>query len=644
LHLFFTKQEESPFKKFNPFFRMNALRKLLFVSFFLLLVSPVYAKISTKKLEKSPKNLVTQIYQMDGKAVVEIETDQNQGSGVIVSKNGIIVTNYHVIQGASSAVAKMLNGKVYPIAGIIEIDKMHDLALIKINASTPLPYIPLGDSSHVKIGEKVIAIGNPEGFQDTVSEGIVSGFRMSFGNIYWGFKLFQITTPISPGSSGGALLDDNGKLIGITSAGYVEEAQNLNVAVPIDYIKPMLPEHGKIFFVQKLSSKKVPAITGNIGTPFVEAYLYFMRQMLEACSSLIQAEETTLENPNIEPAVAFYKVRGQLRETASLFGLQGLPTQSPLETQIKFGLADVLIKLSEADEMYIQAFSSKENLFENLEKARETVLDARKILFQNVARVLSARLPEGGPTEVVTLLEQYPLYYKGDLYYGAVTLTTSQNKELVLVVYPNSPAAKAGLQEGMLLTSQLNPSFSSVYKTQTIFVEENGKPQEISLTPICFGYPNKPIRIGIEKFANESVSIGASQAVELKLYSSLKRIPDIDPVFIPEEEKSSVSEIASKYGLDYLLKGQITQFQAESVYSLSPPIFEGNQIVLSANFTVYDPFGQATSCCKPEEINLRSAFQSNRDAYETASTLLVKNLLQQMQASSFFVSSKGQGG
>ena len=90
---------------------------------------------------------------------------------------------------------------------------------------------PLGDSNKIEIGEKVVAIGNPLGYERTVSDGIISGLREEKG-----MKYLQITTPISPGSSGGALLNMYGEVIGITSMGYLGFAQNLNFAVPINYV------------------------------------------------------------------------------------------------------------------------------------------------------------------------------------------------------------------------------------------------------------------------------------------------------------------------------------------------------------------------------------------------------------------------
>jgi S1-C subfamily serine protease len=157
------------------------------------------------------------------------------GSGFIVDPNGTIVTNYHVIEGASALQVKTLDGEIYDRVDVVDHDQRRDLAVIKIRAFKPLPTVTLSDES-VEPGEDAVAIGNPKGLEHTISAGIVSAFRQAEG-----YRLIQISVPISPGSSGGPLFNLRGKVIGITSSGVVAEgAQNLNFAVPIDYVRPLL--------------------------------------------------------------------------------------------------------------------------------------------------------------------------------------------------------------------------------------------------------------------------------------------------------------------------------------------------------------------------------------------------------------------
>jgi S1-C subfamily serine protease len=139
-----------------------------------------------------------------------------------------------VIDGASSASVTLANGDIYDDVTVLDSDKRRDLVLLKIKALN-VPISPLGDSDTLEVGQHVIAIGNPEGLARSVSDGIISAFRQAEG-----FRVIQTTAPISHGSSGGPLLSDNGQVLGITYAAL--DGQNLNLAVPINYVKPMLLE------------------------------------------------------------------------------------------------------------------------------------------------------------------------------------------------------------------------------------------------------------------------------------------------------------------------------------------------------------------------------------------------------------------
>jgi len=168
----------------------------------------------------------------------------NQGSGIFISPNGKLVTNYHVIKGATLFRAKLPTGAYYDYKGVIGIDEDRDIAILHFDAQE-VPYIKiLGDSDNVKAGDKVVAIGAPLGYESTVSEGIVSHPSRTLNNQ----RFIQFTAPISSGSSGGGLFDESGKLIGATtrSINIPPElqkeviAQNLNFAVPINIIKDVI--------------------------------------------------------------------------------------------------------------------------------------------------------------------------------------------------------------------------------------------------------------------------------------------------------------------------------------------------------------------------------------------------------------------
>lgn len=158
-----------------------------------------------------------------------------QGSAVIVSKNGLAITCFHVLDDGFSASVKLNDESVYEVNGFTHADAENDFAIIKIEGEGPFEPIELGEISGVEIGDEVYTVGNPRGFEGTVAQGIISAIRTTpdLG------KIIQTTAPISPGSSGGALVDDNGKLIGITKFLW-RESQNLNFATPIDIIIPYL--------------------------------------------------------------------------------------------------------------------------------------------------------------------------------------------------------------------------------------------------------------------------------------------------------------------------------------------------------------------------------------------------------------------
>lgn len=155
------------------------------------------------------------------------------GSGFFV-RSEVIATNLHVIQGASKGYVKFVGQQAkYEVAGIVGIDRVRDLALLEVTGAKA-PSLALGDASEVAAGDEVYVVGNPRGLEGTISQGIVSGVRQVRAGI-----LIQITAPISPGSSGGPVLNTKGVVIGIATA-TVEHGQNLNFAVPASYLVALL--------------------------------------------------------------------------------------------------------------------------------------------------------------------------------------------------------------------------------------------------------------------------------------------------------------------------------------------------------------------------------------------------------------------
>lgn len=178
-----------------------------------------------------------EIYSRCQSAVFYISTkdshgnDYATGSGFFIDGEGTAVTNYHVINSAFQATIKMSDGKTYPVEKVLGYDIDTDIAIVKIKASTPT-YLKKSEEVSLSGGDRVYAIGSPLGLENTISDGLVSyPERMLYGR-----PCIQISTPISPGSSGGALLDEYGNVLGITSSGYLM-GQNLNFAIPISYVE-----------------------------------------------------------------------------------------------------------------------------------------------------------------------------------------------------------------------------------------------------------------------------------------------------------------------------------------------------------------------------------------------------------------------
>jgi tetratricopeptide (TPR) repeat protein len=196
----------------------------------LILIFPVLAFADAEK-----------IFQENSKAVVVVVTldekgePMGQGSGFIVRPDGAIVTNYHVISDAKDIKVK-IGEKILDIEGLIHADKENDLVILKAKGEN-LPTVKLGDLEKAHIGEKIYVISSPKGMENTISDGLLSGIR----EIDEKRKILQITAPVSPGSSGGPVFNNNGEVIGIATF-LLEEAQNLNFAMPVNLVKDNLRE------------------------------------------------------------------------------------------------------------------------------------------------------------------------------------------------------------------------------------------------------------------------------------------------------------------------------------------------------------------------------------------------------------------
>lgn len=186
------------------------------------------------------------VYSKSLESVVYINTANDfglysLGSGSVIGSNGIILTNYHVIELAEKIAITLSNKETYPVTDVVLIDIEKDIAVLKIDAEVPA--MPFADSDSVEVGDTVYAIGHPENLLFTLSQGIVSGIR-EYNKTGEG-KQIQMTNPISEGSSGGALLNEKGQLIGVPTSSIeydsnLSQVQNINFAIPVNNILNLL--------------------------------------------------------------------------------------------------------------------------------------------------------------------------------------------------------------------------------------------------------------------------------------------------------------------------------------------------------------------------------------------------------------------
>lgn len=205
------------------------------------------ASVSLASAATDADRTVAQIVEENGKAVLLVSNVgplgivQGIGSGFFVRSNGVFVTNYHVVERARAIKVKLADGREVDAAGTIALAPEWDLAILKVNGDK-FPTVTLGNSDAVKVGEHVVAMGSPMGLENTVTDGLLSGIRRGEDKPTETKheKVFQISTPISPGSSGGPVFNMRGEVIGIAYAGIFLIAQNLNFAIPINDAKPLI--------------------------------------------------------------------------------------------------------------------------------------------------------------------------------------------------------------------------------------------------------------------------------------------------------------------------------------------------------------------------------------------------------------------
>ena len=200
------------------------------------LITPVFSANYT-----ADEQISISVYEAINPAIVAIEAQLDDGvsagTGCIVTPDGLILTGSHVVEGGVDIDVKTSGGQIYKAKVVSKMGKNNDLALLKIQPKQPLKTIKFGDSEKIKVGQKVLAIGNPFGFSGTLTQGIISRIDYAKNKI-------QTDAAINPGCSGGPLLNTSGEVIGINQSIYNPDNNISNIgigfAIPINDAKKFI--------------------------------------------------------------------------------------------------------------------------------------------------------------------------------------------------------------------------------------------------------------------------------------------------------------------------------------------------------------------------------------------------------------------
>ncbi|MGD0578604.1 MAG: trypsin-like peptidase domain-containing protein [Bryobacteraceae bacterium] len=251
-----------------------------------------------KRAREATVNIVSTVLRRNW--FLEVFPEKETGSGMIIDKQGRILTNAHVVSGSAQALEVTLAGGRKYKAERIYVDRTSDMALIRITPKEDLKVLPLGDSDKLQVGQKVLAIGNPFGFDGTLTTGIVSSLNRDIhgqdGETLE--KMIQTDAAINPGNSGGPLLDSSGNVIGINTAIIGPSGANVGIgfALPINRAKEMIEAYQ--------SGKSYGQATLGVETVFVQGELAVELGLPETGGLLIQrvdpgsaADEAGLRGP-----------------------------------------------------------------------------------------------------------------------------------------------------------------------------------------------------------------------------------------------------------------------------------------------------------------------------------------------------------
>jgi S1-C subfamily serine protease len=251
-----------------------------------------------------PSLLVVRALGADGDTV-------GLGTGFVISPDGMFVTNYHVIEEASKLAVESLDGLRFDRVSLVNADPVHDVAVLKVTGHN-MHALRLGQDGLAEIGDRVYVMGNPLGMEGTFSDGLISGLRPVEG-----VSMLQISAPISPGSSGGPVMNERGEVIGVATM-MVMGGQNLNMAVPARYLRPMVAARAE----PRPFSSALLVSNPSGGLAMVGDHPAHPSERLERRAA----------GPNAAAASADGEVSAQLAQIRPLLAMRGFAPAFPIAT------------------------------------------------------------------------------------------------------------------------------------------------------------------------------------------------------------------------------------------------------------------------------------------------------------------------
>ena len=367
------------------------------------------------------------------------------GSGFFIEQSGVMVTNYHVISGASYATVQTSDtGAVYDVLGVYAWDAEEDWAVVQVDGSG-FATLPVDASGTVAGGAKTFAIGSPLGLQNTISEGIVS----NPARVLDGISYIQTDSAISHGSSGGALINKYGQAIGITCGGF-DEGQNLNLAVPMRYVQ--YSTAGGYTALAQATARRSGAVTGApTSVTGTEDALAVLRAYLEQLGSVSKffADDGT--------PVSYYSLDYMDEDTGTVFSLlyedywggTCLEMWMPLDE----GEVDAYLFLSGMDEagdmadtsIYLADYEAEAEDFGEAWIGRKTIMDQSTVSFYNFDS--QTGLPRSDCEEICCMSMQLIVELSDDLFsYFGIPLTIADFGFAGGSAAPTPPAPSGGGQ------------------------------------------------------------------------------------------------------------------------------------------------------------------------------------------------------